>query len=45
MPLEPDHIVNSVPWFAVGYAAVHYVVFRLVIRRLDLATPGRERED
>jgi PTS system N-acetylglucosamine-specific IIC component len=28
-----------------AYAAVYYVVFRLVIRRFDLATPGRERED
>jgi len=27
------------------YAAIYYVVFRLVIRRFDLATPGRERED
>ena len=28
-----------------AYAAVYYVVFRLVIRRFDLSTPGRERED
>lgn len=28
-----------------AYAALYYVVFRLVIRRFDLATPGRERED
>jgi PTS system N-acetylglucosamine-specific IIC component len=28
-----------------GYAAVYYVVFRAVIRRFDLRTPGRERED
>ena len=28
-----------------GYAVVYYVVFRAVIRRFDLRTPGRERED
>jgi PTS system N-acetylglucosamine-specific IIC component len=27
-----------------GYAAVYYVMFRALIRRFDLPTPGRERE-
>lgn len=27
-----------------GYALLYYAVFRMVIRRFDLATPGRERE-
>ncbi|GLZ52398.1 PTS transporter subunit EIIC [Actinomycetospora sp. NBRC 106378] len=27
-----------------GYAVVYYVVFRVVIRRFDLRTPGREQE-
>ena len=27
------------------YAAVYYVVFRLLIRRFDLMTPGREPDD
>ena len=32
---------------AVGlaYAALYYFLFRFIIRRFDLATPGRERED
>ncbi len=28
-----------------GYAALYYVVFRAMIRRFDLPTPGREREE
>ena len=28
-----------------GYAAVYYLLFRLVIRRFDLRTPGREPDD
>jgi PTS system N-acetylglucosamine-specific IIC component len=28
----------------VGYGVVYYVLFRVVIRRFDLATPGRERD-
>ena len=28
-----------------GYAAVYYVVFRFVIRRWNLKTPGREDDD
>ena len=28
-----------------GYAALYYVVFRAMIRRFDLPTPGRERDD
>lgn len=28
-----------------AYAALYYTVFRLVIRRFDLATPGRERDE
>mgnify|MGYP006174075299 CR=1 FL=1 len=28
-----------------GYAAVYYVLFRVLIRRFDLPTPGRERDD
>ncbi len=28
-----------------GYAAVYYVLFRFAIRRFDLPTPGREREE
>ena len=27
-----------------GYGAVYYVLFRVVSRRFDLATPGRERD-
>ncbi len=29
----------------VAYAVLYYTVFRMVIRRFDLATPGRERDD
>ena len=29
----------------VAYAVLYYAVFRMVIRRFDLATPGRERDD
>ena len=29
----------------VGYGVVYYVLFRVVIRRFDLATPGRERDE
>ena len=28
-----------------GYAAVYYVLFRVLIRRFDLPTPGRERDE
>jgi PTS system N-acetylglucosamine-specific IIC component len=28
----------------VGYGVVYYVLFRVVFRRFDLATPGRERD-
>jgi PTS system N-acetylglucosamine-specific IIC component len=28
-----------------GYAALYYVVFRAMIRRFDLRTPGRERDE
>ncbi|RTR28060.1 glucose-specific PTS transporter subunit IIBC [Deinococcus radiophilus] len=34
-----------VPLFGLAFAAVYYVVFRYLIRRLNLATPGREVED
>lgn len=41
---------NSVKfgWFPViglGYAAIYYTVFRVVIAKFDLKTPGREDED
>ena len=29
----------------VGYSVVYYVLFRVAIRRFDLATPGRERDE
>ena len=29
----------------VGYGVVYYVLFRVAIRRFDLATPGRERDE
>lgn len=29
----------------VGYAVLYYTVFRMVIRRFDLPTPGRERDE
>lgn len=29
----------------IAYAVLYYSVFRMVIRRFDLATPGRERDD
>jgi PTS system N-acetylglucosamine-specific IIC component len=29
----------------IAYAVLYYTVFRMVIRRFDLATPGRERDD
>ncbi len=28
----------------IGYAAIYYIVFRTVIKALDLKTPGREDE-
>jgi len=28
-----------------GYAAVYYLLFRVLIRRFDLSTPGRERDE
>jgi PTS system N-acetylglucosamine-specific IIC component len=28
-----------------GYAALYYLLFRVVIRRFDLRTPGRERDE
>jgi PTS system N-acetylglucosamine-specific IIC component len=45
-----DYVLNFTaathPWLlvpiGVGYAAVYYVLFRVAIRRFDLATPGRE---
>jgi PTS system glucose-specific IIC component len=33
------------PVIGLGYAAVYYTVFRVVIAKLDLKTPGREDED
>ena len=38
------HPLLLVP-IGLGYAVVYYVVFRVVIRRFDLPTPGRERDD
>lgn len=38
------HPLALVP-IGAGYAAVYYLLFRFAIRRFDLATPGRERED
>ncbi len=38
------HPLLLVP-IGLGYAAVYYVVFRVVIRRFDLPTPGRERDE
>ncbi|WP_261664986.1 glucose-specific PTS transporter subunit IIBC [Deinococcus sp. Marseille-Q6407] len=34
-----------VPLFGLAFAAIYYVVFRFLIRRLNLATPGREAEE
>ncbi|MGY5452922.1 PTS glucose transporter subunit IIBC [Agarivorans sp. MS3-6] len=33
------------PIIGLGYAAIYYTVFRVVIAKLDLKTPGREDED
>ncbi|MDO6765030.1 PTS glucose transporter subunit IIBC [Agarivorans sp. 1_MG-2023] len=33
------------PVIGLGYAAIYYTVFRVVIAKLDLKTPGREDED
>jgi len=33
------------PVVGLGYAAIYYTVFRVVIAKLDLKTPGREDED
>lgn len=34
-----------VPLFGLGFAAIYYTVFRLLIRRMNLVTPGREPEE
>ncbi|ADN73201.1 fused glucose-specific PTS enzymes: IIBcomponent and IIC component [Escherichia coli UM146] len=41
---------NRTPWYLVflagaGYAAIYYTVFRVLIRKLNLKTPGREDEE
>lgn len=41
---------NRTPWYLVfvagaGYAAIYYTVFRVLIRKLNLKTPGREEEE
>ena len=41
---------NRTPWYLViiagaGYAAIYYSVFRVLIRKLNLKTPGREDEE
>ncbi|MFB7334638.1 PTS lactose transporter subunit IIC [Streptomyces adustus] len=48
-----DYVINwnlaTRPWLIVpiglGFAAVYYAVFRFVITKFDLRTPGRERAD
>ncbi|MFE2580218.1 PTS transporter subunit EIIC [Streptomyces sp. NPDC059378] len=48
-----DYVINwslaTKPWLIVpiglGFAAVYYAVFRFAIKKFDLRTPGRERED
>ncbi|MFG2945496.1 PTS transporter subunit EIIC [Streptomyces adustus] len=48
-----DYVINwslaTRPWLIVpiglGFAAVYYTVFRFVITKFDLRTPGRERAD
>ncbi len=37
-------MVSGVPAGA-GYAAIYYTVFRVLIRKLNLKTPGREDEE
>lgn len=34
-----------VPLFGLAFAAIYYAVFRFLIRKMNLATPGREVED
>lgn len=34
-----------VPLFGLGFAAIYYAVFRFLIRKMNLATPGREVEE
>lgn len=34
-----------VPLFGLAFAAIYYVVFRFLIRKMNLATPGREVEE
>ncbi|MFD7876813.1 PTS transporter subunit EIIC [Streptomyces sp. NPDC059766] len=48
-----DYVINwslaTKPWLIVpiglGFAVVYYAVFRFAIKKFDLRTPGRERED
>jgi PTS system N-acetylglucosamine-specific IIC component len=48
-----DYVINwnlaTKPWLIIpiglGFAAIYYLLFRLVILRFDLKTPGREPED
>ncbi|KRF34826.1 PTS transporter subunit EIIC [Nocardioides sp. Soil805] len=48
-----DYVLNwniaTDPWLLIpiglGYAAIYYVLFRFVIRRWNLRTPGREDDD
>ena len=43
---ETTHVTGSKLWLfpivGIGYAIVYYTIFRVLIKALDLKTPGRE---